>query len=207
MAGYPRVTHPSATKFRITRFHLNSVRLACVKHAASVHPEPGSNSLVKKFLSCQFSLACHFHDLLFLGCSLNNSFGIFRVALLFICQGTFEWNHSNGEGGIWTLAPLLTTCTLSRGVPSASWVLLHNKLTIQAIKLPAEINPLSPTERVGFEPTRPCGQTVFKTASLWPLRYLSKAFRFISGNSYDSKKSFQCQQLFNTFFYFFKSFF
>ena len=28
---------------------------------------------------------------------------------------------------------------------------------------------------VGFEPTRPCGQTVFKTASLWPLRYLSKA--------------------------------
>ena len=24
---------------------------------------------------------------------------------------------------------------------------------------------------VGFEPTRPCGQTVFKTASLWPLRY------------------------------------
>ena len=31
----------------------------------------------------------------------------------------------NGEGGIWTLAPLLTTCTLSRGVPSASWVLLQ----------------------------------------------------------------------------------
>ena len=29
------------------------------------------------------------------------------------------------------------------------------------------------TERVGFEPTRPFGQTVFKTASLWPLRYLS----------------------------------
>ena len=34
--------------------------------------------------------------------------------------------------------------------------------------------PLSETERVGFEPTRPNGQTVFKTASLWPLRYLSK---------------------------------
>ena len=46
-AGYPRVTHPSATKFRITRFHLNSVRLACIKHAASVHPEPGSNSRIK----------------------------------------------------------------------------------------------------------------------------------------------------------------
>ena len=47
-AGYPRVTHPSATKFII--FHseelltINSVRLACVRHAASVRPEPGSNS-------------------------------------------------------------------------------------------------------------------------------------------------------------------
>ena len=30
------------------------VRLACVKHAASVHPEPGSNSLIK----CAFSFAC-----------------------------------------------------------------------------------------------------------------------------------------------------
>ena len=35
-------------------------------------------------------------------------------------------------------------------------------------------NHLSRAERVGFEPTRPCGQTVFKTASLWPLRYLSE---------------------------------
>ena len=52
MAGYPRVTHPSATKFKITRFHLNFVRLACVKHAASVHPEPGSNSHVE-ICSCQ----------------------------------------------------------------------------------------------------------------------------------------------------------
>ena len=31
----------------------------------------------------------------------------------------------SGEGGIWTLAPLLTTCTLSRGVSSTSWVLLQ----------------------------------------------------------------------------------
>ena len=31
----------------------------------------------------------------------------------------------NGEGGIWTLAPLLTTYSLSRGAPSATWVLLQ----------------------------------------------------------------------------------
>ena len=35
---FSRVTHPSATKA------CTFVRLACVRHAASVHPEPGSNS-------------------------------------------------------------------------------------------------------------------------------------------------------------------
>ena len=35
---------------------------------------------------------------------------------------------TNGEGGIWTLAPLLTTYSLSRGAPSAAWVLLHKRL-------------------------------------------------------------------------------
>ena len=43
---------------------------------------------------------------------VNNFFHLFR-----------RWS---AEGGIWTLAPLLTTCTLSRGVPSASWVLLQS---------------------------------------------------------------------------------
>ena len=59
-AGYPRVTHPSATKFRITRFHLNSVRLACVRHAASVHPEPGSNSHVKSLILCFLKINVNF---------------------------------------------------------------------------------------------------------------------------------------------------
>ena len=47
--GCSRVTHPSATKFKrhLTEvaFRKNFVRLACVRHAASVRPEPGSNSL------------------------------------------------------------------------------------------------------------------------------------------------------------------
>ncbi len=42
---YPRVTHPCATKLW-SKPH-NSVRLACVKRAASVRSEPGSNSQVK----------------------------------------------------------------------------------------------------------------------------------------------------------------
>ena len=39
-----RVTHPSATRLHSGKPSCNPVRLACVKHAASVHPEPGSNS-------------------------------------------------------------------------------------------------------------------------------------------------------------------
>ena len=70
-AGYPRVTHPSATKFinlpsedfRST----NSVRLACVRHAASVHPEPGSNSQFYIFL---------------LLCSKNQTNRLFQAASL-----------------------------------------------------------------------------------------------------------------------------
>ncbi len=40
-AGSPRVTQPFATRFPPER---GAVRLACVRRAASVHPEPGSNS-------------------------------------------------------------------------------------------------------------------------------------------------------------------
>ena len=39
-----RVTHPSATRLHSGKPSCNPVRLACVMHAASVHPEPGSNS-------------------------------------------------------------------------------------------------------------------------------------------------------------------
>ena len=78
---------------------------------------------------------------------------------------------ADGEGGIWTLAPLLTTCTLSRGVPSTSWVLLQ---IVDSNNLYNYRRHECLAERVGFEPTRPFGQTVFKTASLWPLRYLSE---------------------------------
>jgi hypothetical protein len=40
--GHPCVTHPSATPSRSVK--PEDVRLACVRHAASVYPEPGSNS-------------------------------------------------------------------------------------------------------------------------------------------------------------------
>ena len=49
--GFPRVTQPSAARHHSqnlpTRERFSehaAARLACVRHAASVHPEPGSNS-------------------------------------------------------------------------------------------------------------------------------------------------------------------
>ena len=42
--GYQCVTLPFAMPSKL------DIRLACLRHAASVHPEPGSNSLVKREL-------------------------------------------------------------------------------------------------------------------------------------------------------------
>ena len=49
-------------------------------------------------------------------CFVNNFFEFFQIPFCF----AFLFRNASAEGGIWTLAPLLTTCTLSRGVPSAS---------------------------------------------------------------------------------------
>ena len=42
--GCIRVTHPSAGRHLLYCYSIAAPRLACVKPAASVHPEPGSNS-------------------------------------------------------------------------------------------------------------------------------------------------------------------
>ena len=49
----PPLSQSSVRKLPLNRF----VRLACVKHAASVHPEPGSNSHVQKVKTFKFDLA------------------------------------------------------------------------------------------------------------------------------------------------------
>ena len=62
-----------------------------------------------------------------------------------------------GEGGIWTLATVNPSYSLSRGAPSASWVLLHIHLA----------------EREGFEPPVPFDITGFQDQRLQPLGHLS----------------------------------
>ena len=101
-----QVTHALLTRPPLSLKHLHPegicrrsfVRLACVRHAASVHPEPGSNSHVKKFFPASFIWHClllirvasrSFSSIcLFLNLAIHFSenLGIFRVALLFICQ-------------------------------------------------------------------------------------------------------------------------
>jgi hypothetical protein len=43
---FPRVTHPSATRQQRSKLLSVTVRLACVRHTASVQSEPGSNSSI-----------------------------------------------------------------------------------------------------------------------------------------------------------------
>ena len=74
--GYPRVTHPSATKVSSSKLSLTPVLLACVKHAASVHPEPGSNSHVEMFNPVKKSGLLTVNLLNKGFCSLNNYLGI-----------------------------------------------------------------------------------------------------------------------------------
>ena len=95
-------------------------------------------------------------------------------------------HSSNGEGGIWTLAPLLTTCTLSRGVPSASWVLLHTKL-IQSIMIRRREISVSNGES-GIRTHAPLRTNGFQDRLVMTTSISLHAFRFISGKSYSSKK-------------------
>ena len=121
------------------------VRLACVRHAASVHPEPGSNSHIKVFLrSGQNPWLC----LSFFYCSWAMILSWFvRLSHCFpeLLQVSAFWNSSEFSGlsyclivnvrCVWRfrikrrrrdLNPRAawTTYTLSRGTSSASWVLL-----------------------------------------------------------------------------------
>ena len=82
----------------------------------------------------------------FQGCHVVN-FSRFLYALIL--------SMSNGEGGIWTLAPLLTAYSLSRGAPSTAWVLLqYQALELSlCMKVSGErgIRTLAPFRTNGFQ--------------------------------------------------------
>ena len=79
------LTRPPLSKFK--QAWIYSVRLECVMHAASVHPEPGSNSRLKSlYLSYLLIYCSHLGIVEILGCqvSLASSFVLFFVLSYFV---------------------------------------------------------------------------------------------------------------------------
>ena len=80
-----QITHALLTRPPLSISSLNRsliprflARLACVRHAASVHPEPGSNSQIKVFVQDQNQAWLNFYPVyLLLGCSLRTI--LFRI--------------------------------------------------------------------------------------------------------------------------------
>ena len=99
----------------------------------------------------------------------------------------FFW--ASGEGGIWTLASLLTTCTLSRGVPSASWVLLQTDLQLLfSWRREWDSNPRALADKRFSRPPR------YDHFDISPFAFL--LFCTSKGKNYSIIDFFICQQLF-----------
>ena len=52
LGRFPCIPHPSATRHPGSKLPCAAVRLACIRPAASVHSEPGSNSSLEVFGNC-----------------------------------------------------------------------------------------------------------------------------------------------------------
>ena len=179
--GTGQVTHALLTRPPLSRHSRPSekfcpwcfVRLACVKHAASVHPEPGSNSHVKKSASRSKLSLANFNRSTVCLVRLNRSeislFRIFRVVLLFSYQGSLSSLEDerrrrdlNPRAATNDLLPFQGSPFSHLGTsPSNSLQVIH----------------YLKTEKVGFEPTVPFGITGFQDRLLKPLGHLSKAVK------------------------------
>ena len=104
--GSPRVTHPSAAKMHCCIF----ARLACVKHAASVRPEPGSNSHVLILSdTSRILLSCFITSYWFIWFSLK------KLSVLYISilprtssHCSIFKDHSRLTGGIYYISTLIS---------------------------------------------------------------------------------------------------
>ena len=83
---------------------------------------------------------------------------LYDITLFLSCQQLFIFvlfsNKDNGERGIWTLAPLLTTYSLSRGAPSTTWVFLHFFITIKKERRGWDSNPRALSDKRFSRPPR-----------------------------------------------------
>ena len=155
----------------------NPVRLACVKHAASVHPEPGSNSHVYSPGSKTFWLSIRgmiSHSswcfvLLFWNSSLEFSglhCCLFVKVLFRQSLGDYQRRRRdlNPRAAINDLLPF-------QGSPFSRLGTSPMLNSYSCIKLNSVVK--TETEKVGFEPTAPFGVTGFQDRLLKPLGHLS----------------------------------
>ena len=90
--GHPCVTHPSATPSGSEK--PQGVRLACVRHAASVYPEPGSNSPSMFYIQVsQRRLKCSVSELSPID-RLKKVLHYYCSLPLFSCSGTLDASAS-----------------------------------------------------------------------------------------------------------------
>ena len=91
-ADCSRVTHPSATNPEILHSEEIGfsfiVRLACVKHAASVRPEPGSNSRLNGLFNPKLTLALKF-EIIFNQQKIDWFKSFFSLLFSFACPLVF----------------------------------------------------------------------------------------------------------------------
>src|SRR5437764_2151523 len=115
-AGHPCVTHPSATPSRCRE----SVRLACVRHAASVYPEPGSNSPSKDVSTL---LAWSSGNAQWVRCDPGQA----AVQLLSIlgCSQMYRFLPTTLGGEAGTKQEIARNCLLVRGARRVQWCVLR----------------------------------------------------------------------------------
>ena len=156
-----------------------------------------SNSFA--IISCRFLPVKNFFQL-FRSCfyfSLAATLVVYHVYRLVVKNfflATFRFSP-NGEGGIWTLAPLLTTYSLSRGAPSATWVLLQmpdQKISFFFCSGEGGIRTHAPFRTNGFQ------DRLVMTTSI-PLHNVFCCCRFVCLTRrlvYNTKPEYICQHFF-----------
>ena len=114
-----QVTHALLTRPPLTGKSLGFITCPFDLHVLSTPPafilSQDQTLIINGCLSCQSYLALLFlvrsvkTSLFFRPCSLNNSLGIFRVALLFICQRTICWRFIELNDSLFTIAHLYSS--------------------------------------------------------------------------------------------------
>ena len=92
---FPRVTHPSATRQQRSKLLSVTVRLACVRHTASVQSEPGSNSSINLSIRINPNLI-YCGNICYDATSLTSNFNQknYVISIMVTCRCTLNTSHS-----------------------------------------------------------------------------------------------------------------